>query len=55
MKSIGGEDYKQMVLALLKRLLTKQLAELYSMYGRKGKRSFAHLNVYNALKCKYYP
>ena len=52
--SVGGEDYKQMVLALLKRVLSKQLAEQYSTYGRKGKRSLAHLNIYSAVKRKCY-
>ena len=55
--SVGGDDYKQLTTAILKQLMAKEVCLLYSLYGRKQKKSFSALtsckvvigNLYNYL------
>ncbi|XP_065657057.1 uncharacterized protein LOC136082279 isoform X2 [Hydra vulgaris] len=55
--SVGGDDYKQLTTAILKQLLTKKVCLLYSLYGRKQKKSFSSLTsckvVIAAIKKKF--
>ncbi|XP_065649858.1 uncharacterized protein LOC136078301 [Hydra vulgaris] len=55
--SVGGDDYKQLTTAILKQLMAKEVCLLYSLYGRKQKKSFSALTsckvVIAAIKKKF--
>jgi hypothetical protein len=50
--SVGGEDYKRMTFEVMSTLLSKEISMLYSMLGRKGKKAFKPLKLYNCVISK---
>jgi hypothetical protein len=47
--AVGGDDYKSMILDIIKKLLKKDVALLYSTYGKKGKKNFSSLKLYSVI------
>ncbi len=49
MKSIGGNDNYRVVIGILKKVLSNEVAEQYSLAGAKKKRCFKDLILYKVL------
>ena len=49
---VGGDDYKTMILNVIKKTMVKSVALQYSVYGKKGKKVFSSLRLYDAVTSK---
>jgi hypothetical protein len=47
--SVGGDDHNKMTAQVMSALLSKDVSLLYSMQGRKGKKSFMPLTLYKCV------
>lgn len=47
LRCLGGTNYRDCARRFMKRILTDQLAKLYSLHGHKGKQVFATLKLFS--------
>jgi hypothetical protein len=48
----SGEDYRSMVLSIIKKTMSKSVALQFSTFGKKGKRAFSSLRLHAAVMSK---
>jgi hypothetical protein len=48
LNAMGGDNYRSMILAAVNMILSKNLAALYSTFGKKGKKALNELRLHTA-------
>ena len=54
MVGAGGDDYKNMILSIVKKVMNKDVAMQYSTFGKKGKKCLTSLRVHSAITSTFY-
>jgi hypothetical protein len=54
LSALGGTTVRSNITAIMSKLLSKELAMMFSYLGKKGKRRFSDLSLRDIVICKYH-